>query len=137
MTMEYEHSRQCKYTEKENQPSNLDCDSFPNTKFGTDWCRMLSSETCPCQENSTFSVATNQQSAFHSTQDTGYQTYSINNTTNRAENYATSVDEEFHWNERLISSEDDLRLLNCKENMKNICSSTPSKFTKNRVSEKD
>lgn len=63
-------------------------------------------------------------------QDTGYQTYSMNNTMQIVDSYSnTSVNHKVHMNERVMSR--DNTQLSWKENIKKVFSSTPSKCTKN------
>ncbi|XP_043463275.1 protein aurora borealis [Leptopilina heterotoma] len=130
MTMHLENSYQSKIKEKENFPPNYECDSLlKRPKFINDWSKTISSDNnCTYQQNFTLSVTSNQNSVFNSAQDTGYHTCSINNTTNNTESYTTSsiIHERFHWDEKLLPSEDGL--IEWKENMKYMCSSTPSKF---------
>lgn len=133
MTMQLENSYQFK--EKENCPPNFECDSLlKRPKFTNDWSKTVSSDNCTYQQNFTLSVTSNQNSVFNSAQDTGYHTCSINNTTNmtnNAESYTTSgIQERFHWDEKLLPSE--VGLSEWKENMKYMCSSTPSKFLRER-----
>ena len=129
MAMQFEYCTHFKSDEKENQPPNFNSESPKRSKFATDWCKTLSSESCIYQPNFTLSTTNSQQSVCNSAQDTGYQTCSINNTANNTGSYATSlIKEKFHWDDQLLPSEDDLKLSDWKENMKYMCSSTPSKF---------
>lgn len=68
-----------------------------------------------------------QQSVSNSIQDTGYQTCSMSNTANVTDSYSTPTKQKAYWGDRILMSDDELRLPEWRENMKNIFSSTPSR----------
>ncbi|XP_012221144.2 protein aurora borealis [Linepithema humile] len=82
------------------------------------------------KRSNVMSGAFTQQSISNTVQDTGYQTYSMNNTMHMADSYSdTSVSHKTHCNERIVTSKDNVQL-SWKENMSNVFSSTPSKCNK-------
>lgn len=71
----------------------------------------------------------------HLTSDTGYQTYSINNT-NGDHSRITPVKQIPQWDEKISISEDnDIQLSDWKKNIKNVYSSTPSKYNDERTNQ--
>ncbi|XP_076642906.1 aurora kinase A activator-like protein bora [Halictus rubicundus] len=68
------------------------------------------------------------QSVSNSVQDTGYQTYSMSSTVNMTDSCnGTPVKQKNYYGERILLTDDEFRLSDWKENMKNIFCSTPSK----------
>ncbi|XP_076640533.1 aurora kinase A activator-like protein bora [Colletes latitarsis] len=94
----------------------------------TDSCKMHTNENCILQQtNGTLGIS-DQQSVSNSVQDTGYQTCSISNTMNITDSYnCTPVKQKAYWGDQILSTDDDFRLSDWKENIKNIFSSTPSR----------
>lgn len=87
-----------------------------------------------CKRNNIMSGVFTQQSISNTVQDTGYQTYSMNNTMHMVDSYSdTSISQKIHCNERIIISKDNVQL-SWKENMSNVFSSTPSKCNKDNES---
>lgn len=83
------------------------------------------------QSNAMFGTF-DQQSISNSVQDTGYQTYSMNNTMHTVDSYSNiSMNYKTHWNERQVTSKDNNTQLSWRENIGNVFSSTPSKRNKN------
>jgi len=64
-----------------------------------------------------------------SVQDTGYQTHSMNSIMHTIDSYNTSTSHKTLWNERIATSRDNAQL-SWRENIKNVFSSTPSKYNK-------
>lgn len=72
-----------------------------------------------------------QQMTFKSAQDTGYQTFSSSsNITSNTEYYCSSIKQKFNWTEEKLQTDDEVQLADWKDNMKNMISSTPSKYIK-------
>lgn len=75
------------------------------------------------------SGAFDQQSISNLVQDTGYQTHSMNSTMHTIDSYNTSTNHKTFWNEKIVISKDNTQL-SWKENIRNVFSSTPSKYNK-------
>ncbi|KAK2583603.1 hypothetical protein KPH14_009545 [Odynerus spinipes] len=84
-----------------------------------DLCQTYKMENCTSQQMNTFFGLSERQ-------DTGYQTYSMNSTTNIMEN--SSVKQKLHYGEPILISEDEIQLSDWKGNMKHVVCSTPSKY---------
>ncbi|XP_029169713.1 LOW QUALITY PROTEIN: protein aurora borealis [Nylanderia fulva] len=82
------------------------------------------------QSNTMFGTS-DQQSISNSAQDTGYQTYSMNNTMHTVDSYNNiSMNYKTHCNERQVTSKVNNTQLSWRENIENVFSSTPSKYNK-------
>ncbi|XP_011699998.1 PREDICTED: protein aurora borealis [Wasmannia auropunctata] len=77
------------------------------------------------------SGAFERQSISNSVQDTGYQTYSMNSITQATDSNDTSTSHRTLWNENMAVSRDNTQL-SWRENMRNVFSSTPSKYNKEK-----
>lgn len=75
------------------------------------------------------SGAFDQQSISNSVQDTGYQTHSMSSTMHTLDSYNTSTNHKTLWNEKIMTSKDNAQL-SWRENIRNVFSSTPSKYNK-------
>lgn len=82
-------------------------------------------ENCTSHKTNIFLGMSERQSASNIVQDTGYQTYSMNSTTNLME--SSSVKQKFYYNEQFLISNDEIPLSDWKENFKHFVCSTPSK----------
>lgn len=99
-------------------------------KYVTDSCKMNTNDSIFQQTNAMLATS-NQQSV--SAQDTGYQTYSMNNTTNVTDSYnITPVKQKLYWGDQILITDDEFALSDWKENMKNIFSSTPSRTNREK-----
>ncbi|XP_076162836.1 aurora kinase A activator-like protein bora [Ptiloglossa arizonensis] len=97
----------------------------------TDSCKLYTNESCILQQTNTILGISDQQSISNSVQDTGYQTYSMSNTTNVTDSYnSTPVKQKACWRDQILLIDDEFRMSDWKENVKNIYSSTPSKTNK-------
>ncbi|XP_046818598.1 protein aurora borealis [Vespa crabro] len=83
-------------------------------------------ENCTSHKTNIFLGMSERQSASNIVQDTGYQTYSMNSTTNLME--SSSVKQKFYYNEQFLISDDEIPLSDWKENFKHFACSTPSKY---------
>lgn len=81
------------------------------------------------QTNGTLGIP-DQQSISNYAQDTGYQTYSMSNVT---DGYSSPTKQKPFWGERILITDDEFRLSEWKENMKNIFSSTPSRSNRDHL----
>lgn len=98
----------------------------------TDSCKMNTNDSIFQQTNAILATS-NQQSVSNSAQDTGYQTYSMNNTTNVTDSYnITPVKQKLYWGDQILITDDEFPLSDWKENMKNIFSSTPSRTNREK-----
>ncbi|XP_017886946.1 protein aurora borealis [Ceratina calcarata] len=79
------------------------------------------------QTNGTLGIS-DRQSVSNCAQDTGYQTYSMSNVTDN-----TPTKQKSCWGDRVLVTDDEFRLSEWKENMKNIFSSTPSRSNRDRL----
>ena len=104
-------------------------------KHLTESCRMYTNDSCILQQtNGTLGIS-DQQSVSNFAQDTGYQTYSMSSTTNVTDSYnSTPVKQKACWGDRIMLTDEEFRLSDWKENMKNIFSSTPSRSNRERES---
>ncbi|XP_054001201.1 protein aurora borealis [Hylaeus anthracinus] len=95
-------------------------------KQSTDSCKIYTNESCILQQTNATLGISDHYSVSNCVQDTGYQTYSMSSTTNINDSYNTTpVKQKASWDQNL--TQDEFRLSDWKENMKNIFSSTPSK----------
>ncbi|XP_058791812.1 protein aurora borealis [Phymastichus coffea] len=115
-----------KYEDKENFVST----SFSNNEKSklTEIHKTNFSEIYAMQQSNMLSGNCVQPMAFSSTHDTGYQTYSSSNITSNFDSYSNSMKQKLCWDERTTQADDEVQLTDWKENMKNVISSTPSKF---------
>lgn len=112
---------------------NFKCQNTDNTlKYVTDSCKMNTNDSIFQQTNAMLATS-NQQSISNSAQDTGYQTYSMNNTTNVTDSYdITPIKQKLCWGDQILITDDEFPLSDWKENMKNIFSSTPSRTNREK-----
>ncbi|XP_031826709.2 aurora kinase A activator-like protein bora [Nomia melanderi] len=97
----------------------------------TNSCKMFTSENCILQQTNAMLGMSDQHSVSNSVQDTGYQTYSMSSTVNVTDSYnITPVKPKTGYSHLL--ADDEFRLSDWKENMKNIFSSTPSRSNRER-----
>ena len=102
-------------------------------KIAADWCKTHSNESYAPQNSILLGHSvSSHQSAFNSAQDTGYQTYSMSNITGNTDNCSiTPVKQKIHWDTK-VSQNDEIKLSDWQDNMNNMFSSTPSKYTRRR-----
>ncbi|KAI4501120.1 hypothetical protein M0802_003923 [Mischocyttarus mexicanus] len=95
------------------------------------YCNDLAYKTLNCTSLQTniFWGMSEKQSASNIVQDTGYQTCSMNNTTNLTD--SSSVKQKFYNNDKFFIFDDEIPLFDWKENLKNVACSTPSKCNVN------
>ncbi|XP_017762083.1 PREDICTED: protein aurora borealis [Eufriesea mexicana] len=99
----------------------------------TDSCKMNTNENSMFQQTNAILGISDQQSGSNSVQDAGYQTYSMSNTTNVIDSYNSSpVKQKVYRRDRILMTDDEFRLADWKENVKNIFSSTPSRSNRKR-----
>ena len=128
MIISSENSMKFKCEDKEN--------FAPNHFNHTDKSRFVENhktnfnESYAMQQSNMLSGNYVQQMPFSSAQDTGYQTYSSSNITSNTDSYSTSIKQKLHWDDRIPQIEDEVQLADWRENMKNMISSTPSKFNR-------
>ncbi|XP_057318876.1 uncharacterized protein LOC130663589 [Microplitis mediator] len=117
---------------------NKDSNKLDKLKSAVDWYKSVNNDSYRVRRNFTSAGYSDDQStsACTSAQDTGYQTYSMNNTTNITSNNhsLTPVKKGFNWDERHIgmSPISEIRLSDWHGNIKSMISSTPSKFIRSR-----
>lgn len=80
------------------------------------------------KQSNIMSGAFEQQSISNLVQDTGYQTYSMNGTMHTIDSYNTSTNHKILRNEKIVSN--DSAQLSWREDIRNVYSSTPSKYNK-------
>ncbi|CAG5103451.1 Similar to bora: Protein aurora borealis (Drosophila pseudoobscura pseudoobscura) [Cotesia congregata] len=121
------------------QKQSTKIDNVIKFKDSVDWCKnVITNESYKGRRNFTSGGFSDQStSAFTSAQDTGYQTYSMNNTanTNTTNNRSfTPVKKGFNWDDRHtgMSSVSEIRLSDWQGNFNSVISSTPSKFIRSR-----
>ncbi|XP_060827329.1 protein aurora borealis [Bombus pascuorum] len=120
-----EHNCENKTTEFDVKYSNA-TSTFKSYKTSTN-------ESCMIQQTNAMLGISGQQSVSNSIQDTGYQTCSMSNTANVTDSYGTTpTKQKAYWGDRILMSDDELRLPEWRENMKNIFSSTPSRSNRER-----
>lgn len=104
-------------------------------KDAVDWYKAVSSESInKIPPNLTLAGISEQSSAFNA-QDTGYQTYSMNNTTaNPDSRNITPIKKLYRWNERIneVPNTEEMTISDWQENLKTMFSSTPSKLIRHR-----
>lgn len=130
-----------KYEDKENFASNNFTTTTDNkSKLAADHrvCKTAAnfSESYAMQQSKMLSGNYVQQVQFSSAQDTGYQSHSASNITSNMDSYSsTSIKQKLHWDERLAHQTDDeaVQLTDWRDDMKNMISSTPSKFNRAAV----
>lgn len=115
-------------------------ENFNLTTITSDWLKINSNEAF--QRNETIlgnSLAGHPSWNGHSTQDTGYQTRSITNITENTENTEAAfsisvapITKPFSWNDKIFSNGEEIILSDWKDNMKNMFSSTPSKYSRRK-----
>ncbi|XP_076240347.1 aurora kinase A activator-like protein bora [Calliopsis andreniformis] len=102
-------------------------------KHLTESCKIYTNENCRLQQTNGILGVSDQQSVSNFAQDTGYQTYSMSSTTNVTDSYnSTPVKQKACWSDRILLTDDEFRLCDWKENIKNIFSSTPSRSNRER-----
>nr|XP_003704094.1 PREDICTED: protein aurora borealis isoform X1 [Megachile rotundata]XP_012142440.1 PREDICTED: protein aurora borealis isoform X1 [Megachile rotundata] len=107
------------------------CDATRAFKCLTESYKISTNESCISQQTNAALGIWEQNSA----QDTGYQTYSMNSITNVTDNCnSTPVKQKASWGDRILSTDDEFRLSDWKENIKNIFCSTPSRSNRERDS---
>ncbi|KAG7212052.1 hypothetical protein KM043_012408 [Ampulex compressa] len=100
-------------------------------KMLTDSCKVYTNESCILQKTNTLLGISDLQSISNSRQDTGYQTYSMSSTTNAIDSCnETQVKEKLCWGDRILLTEDEVRMSDWKQNMRNVFSSTPSRHNR-------
>lgn len=115
--------------------TNTNKDILDRLRIAADWCKNHSDDSYVPQNNTLLGHSgSGQQSIFSSAQDTGYQTCSMSNTTGNTDNCSmTPIKQSLqNWNERILSTVDEVQLSDWKDNMKNMFSSTPSKYSRRR-----
>ncbi|XP_063992025.1 protein aurora borealis [Diachasmimorpha longicaudata] len=117
-------------------PITIEVSKIDRVKETTDWYRNTSNESIGGQKHGITLLRSNyseQSSAFNFAQDTGYQTYSMNNTSDNRS--ITPLKKQATWSERItsISEIDEVKSSNWKENLENMYSSTPSKYGRQRT----
>lgn len=132
MVVTTENSLKFKFEDKENFALNNfnihDKSKFTDIIIG----KSNFSESYALQQSNMLSGNYVQQLAFSTAhQDTGYQTYSSSNLTSNIDSYSTSIKQKLHWEDKAAPADDEVHLSDWKDNMKNMISSTPSKY--NRV----
>ncbi|XP_015115239.1 protein aurora borealis [Diachasma alloeum] len=116
-------------------PITIEVSKIDRVKETVDWYRNTSSESLGGQKHGNTLIRSNyseQSSAFNFAQDTGYQTYSMNNTSDNRS--ITPLKKQNNWSERItaISEIDEVKSTNWQENIENMYSSTPSKYGRQR-----
>ncbi|XP_011297641.1 protein aurora borealis [Fopius arisanus] len=116
-------------------PITIEVSKIDRVKDLGDWYRNVSCESINGQKLGTTLLRSNyseQSSAFNFAQDTGYQTYSMNNTSDNRS--ITPIKKQSNWSERItaISEIDEIKSSNWQENIENMYSSTPSKYGRQR-----
>lgn len=119
-----------KNNEKNQNSKDTNKDEYHNIvnelKHFPDSCQTYQMENCTSQQMNTFLGISGGHSASNIAQDTGYQTYSMNSTTNITEN--STINQKLHYGEHIFILEDELRMSDWKGNMKHVVCSTPSKY---------
>lgn len=129
MAVSIENSIKFKYEDKENFALN-NFNIHDKSKL-MEVCKSNFSESYAMQQSNMLSGNYVQQLGFNSAhQDTGYQTYSSSNSTSNIDSYSTSVKQKLHWDEKIVSADDTVQLSDWKDNIKNMISSTPSKYNR-------
>lgn len=115
---------------------NLELENYNDEstfKNFSDSCKMNTNENSMFQQTNAMLGTSDRQSGSNSVQDTGYQTYSMSNTTNVIDSYnSTPVKQKIYRRDRILMTDDEFHLADWKENMKNIFSSTPSRSNRKR-----
>ncbi|XP_014601981.1 PREDICTED: protein aurora borealis [Polistes canadensis] len=106
-----------------------------------DFSQVYKLENCTSQQTNIFWGMSEKQSASNIVQDTGYQTFSMNSTTNLTDsssakqkfynNDSSSTKQKFYNNEQFLLFDDEIPLSDWKENFRNVACSTPSKCNVN------
>lgn len=110
--------------DKEEYHNNVkEIKNFPN------FSQVYKLENCTSQQTNIFWGMSEKQSASNIVQDTGYQTFSMNSTTNLTD--SSSAKQKFYNNEQFLLFDDEIPLSDWKENFKNVACSTPSKCNVN------
>nr|KAF7423265.1 hypothetical protein H0235_008548 [Vespula pensylvanica] len=122
---------------KDNKKNEMikDIDKYHNNinemKHLPDLSQTYKLENCTSHKTNIFLGMSERQSVSNIVQDTGYQTYSMNSTTNLME--SSSVKQKFYYNEQFLISDDEIPLSDWKENFKHFVCSTPSKYNHERA----
>ncbi|NP_001122572.1 protein aurora borealis [Nasonia vitripennis] len=124
-----ENSLKFKFEDKENFALN-NFNIHDKSKF-TEIGKLNFSESYALQQSNMLSGNYIQQLGFGTAhQDTGYQTYSSSNLTSNMDSYSTSIKQKLHWEDKTAPADDEVQLSDWKDNMKNMISSTPSKYNR-------
>lgn len=86
------------------------------------------SESYVMQQSNMLSGNCVQPMALSSNHDTGYQTYNSSNITSNFDSYNASIKQKLYCDERTAHGDDEVHLIEWKEDIKNVISSTPSKY---------
>ncbi|KAJ8667073.1 hypothetical protein QAD02_008735 [Eretmocerus hayati] len=104
-------------------------DSVSQLKF-TEAVKGNFSDSYAMQQSNMLSGNYVQQNVFTSAQDTGYQTNNSCSITSNMDSHTNSIRQKLHWDEKITHTDDEVHLVDWRDNMTNMISSTPSKYNK-------
>lgn len=130
MVVSTDNSLKFKFEDKENSALN-NFNIHDKSKF-TEIIKSNFSESYALQQSNMLSGNYVQQLGFSTAhQDTGYQTYSSSNLTSNMDSYSTSIKQKLYCEDKIAPpADDEVQLSDWKDDMKNMISSTPSKYSR-------